>query len=51
MQYEIVDKLMLVIEKYLLKENVEISNNDIAVLRVVIEEMLINYEKENLKWD
>ena len=51
MQYEIVDKLMLVIEKYLLKENVEISNNDIAVLRVVIEEMLINYEKENFKWD
>ena len=51
MQYKIVDRLMLVIEKYLLKENVEISNDDIAVLRVVIEEMLINYEKENLKWD
>ena len=51
MQYKIVDRLMLVIEKYLLKEKVEIGNDDIAVLRVVIEEILINYEKENLKWD
>ena len=49
--YEVVDKLMLMIEKHLLKENVEISDDDIAVLRVVIDEMLSNYEKENLEWD
>jgi len=49
--YEVVDKLMLMIEKYLLKENVEISDDDIAVLRVMVEDTLSNYEKENLEWD
>ena len=49
--YEVVDKLMLMIEKYLLKENVEISDDDIAVLRVMVDDMLSNYEKENLEWD
>ena len=49
--YEVVDKLMLMIEKYLLKENVEISDDDIAVLRVMVDDILSNYEKENLEWD